>query len=91
MSMLCGLWGARQSWIPCSVCTPGGTALVLETGLEKPACCMNCHDVETFPRLMMVSCHRGDADVPMQAWIDLLRRHVTREEWLPSSIPFGCR
>ncbi|HQO98437.1 MAG TPA: AAA family ATPase [Anaerolineaceae bacterium] len=64
--------------------TRGGTALVLgEAGLGKTRLLYELSRcVEPSPRLMMVSCHRGDADVPMQAWIDLLRRHVTREEWL---------
>jgi len=62
----------------------GGAVIVLgEAGAGKTRLAQEVHNrVQPHPKLFLASCHPDKFDVPFYPWIELLRTHVTREEWL---------
>ena len=62
----------------------GGAVMVFgETGAGKTRLAQEVHNrANPHPKLILTSCQPDKFDVPFYPWIELLRTHVTREEWL---------
>jgi DNA-binding SARP family transcriptional activator len=63
--------------------TSSGVVLFGEAGVGKTRLVQECYQRrETKPRLLMITGHSTGSNLPYYAWIHMLRRTVTQEEWL---------